>query len=196
MSGGVAAGLLTGRKVLLCHIRLLVQVICVQVYPANQNGIIPNMTSEIIVQTAEELIELGATLGSLLRGGETIELVGDIGAGKTTLTKGLARGMGIAEEVQSPTFTLSRVYDAPNGRRLAHYDFYRLNNAGIMQAELAEVVQDARTVTVIEWAAVVGDVLPDDTLRITICVQADDTRRLELEAGGECSKHIVQELMK
>ena len=104
--------------------------------------------------------------------------------------------MGIAEEVQSPTFTLSRVYDAPNGRRLAHYDFYRLNNAGIMQAELAEVVQDARTVTVIEWAAVVGDVLPDDTLRITICVQADDTRRLELEAGGKCSKHIVQELMK
>ena len=189
-------GLLTGRKVLLCHIRLLVQVICVQVYPANQNGIIPNMTSEIIVQTAEELIELGVTLGSLLRGGETIELVGDIGAGKTMLTKGLARGMGIAEEVQSPTFTLSRVYDAPNGRRLAHYDFYRLNNAGIMQAELAEVVQDARTVTVIEWAAVVGDVLPDDTLRITICVQADDTRRLELEAGGKCSKHIVQELMK
>lgn len=167
-----------------------------QVYPASQNGIIPNMTSEIIVQTAEELIELGVTLGSLLRGGETIELVGDIGAGKTTLTKGLARGMGIAEEVQSPTFTLSRVYDAPNGRRLAHYDFYRLSNAGIMQAELAEVVQDARTVTVIEWAAVVGDVLPDDTLRITICVQTDDTRRLELEAGGECSKHIVQELMK
>ena len=166
MSGGAAAGLLTGRKVLLCHIRLLVQVICVQVYPANQNGIIPNMTSEIIVQTAEEL------------------------------TKGLARGMGIAEEVQSPTFTLSRVYDAPNGRWLAHYDFYRLNNAGIMQAELAEVVQDAQTVTVIEWAAVVGDVLPDDTLRITIRVQADDTRRLELEAGGECSKHIVQELMK
>ena len=109
-----------------------------QVYPANQNGIIPNMTSEIIVQTAEELIELGVTLGSLLRGGETIELVGDIGAGKTTLTKGLARGMGIAEEVQSPTFTLSRVYDAPNGRRLAHYDFYRLNNAGIMQAELLD----------------------------------------------------------
>ena len=129
MSGGIAAGLLTGRKVLLCHIRLLVQVICVQVYPANQNGIIPNMTSEIIVQTAEELIELGVTLGSLLRGGETIELIGDIGAGKTTLTKGLARGMGIAEEVQSPTFTLSRVYDAPNGRRLAHYDLICIANS-------------------------------------------------------------------
>ena len=72
MSGGAAARLLTGRKVLLRHIRLLVQAVCVQVYPANQNGIIPNMTSEIIVQTAEELIELGVTLGSLLRGGETI----------------------------------------------------------------------------------------------------------------------------
>ena len=139
------------------------------------------MTHEVVVQTVDELIALGERIGARLAGGETIELVGDIGAGKTMLTKGLARGMGIAEEVQS---------------RLAHYDFYRLNNAGIMQAELAEVVQDARTVTVIEWAAVVGDVLPDDTLRITICVQADDTRRLELEAGGKCSKHIVQELMK
>ena len=99
MSGGAAARLLTGRKVLLRHIRLLVQAVCVQVYPANQNGIIPNMTSEIIVQTAEELIELGVTLGSLLRGGETIELVGDIGAGKTTLTKGLYwRGQNNADK--------------------------------------------------------------------------------------------------
>ena len=154
------------------------------------------MTHEVVVQTADELIALGERIGARLTGGETIELIGDIGAGKTTLTKGLAHGMGIVEEVQSPTFTLSRVYDAPNGCRLAHYDFYRLNDAGIMQAELAEVVQDARTVTVIEWAAVVGDVLPDDTLRIAIRVQADDTRRLELAAGGKRSKQIVQELMK
>ena len=139
---------------------------------------------------------LGVAIGQAVSGGEVLELVGDIGAGKTTLTKGIARALDINEPVQSPTFTISRVYDSPKGLRLAHYDFYRLNNAGIMQAELAEVVQDARTVTVIEWAAVVGDVLPDDTLRITICVQADDTRRLELEAGGKCSKHIVQELMK
>ena len=154
------------------------------------------MTHEVVVQTVDELIALGERIGARLAGGETIELVGDIGAGKTMLTKGLARGMGIAEEVQSPTFTLSRVYDAPNGRRLAHYDFYRLNDAGIMQAELTEAVQDAQTVAVIEWAAVVGDVLPDDTLRIAIRVQADDTRRLELAAGGKHSKHIVQELMK
>ena len=194
MSGGAVARLLTGRKVLLCHIRLLVQAICVQVYPANQNGIIPNMTSEIIVQTAEELIELGVTLGSLLRGGETIELVGDIGAGKTTLTKGLARGMGIAEEVQSPTFTLSRVYDAPNGRRLAHYDFYRLQDAGIMKMELSEAMCDPQTITVIEWSDVVNDVLPADVLQIIIQTQTDNSRKLILKSSGDKSRRIMEGL--
>ena len=104
--------------------------------------------------------------------------------------------MGIVEEVQSPTFTLSRVYDAPNGCRLAHYDFYRLNDAGIMRAELTEAMQDVRTVTVIEWATVVDDVLPNDVLQITIHVQVDDTRRLELSAGGDSGKRIVQEVAK
>jgi len=64
------------------------------------------MTHEVVVQTADELIALGERIGTRLTGGETIELIGDIGAGKTTLTKGLAHGMGIVEEVQSPTFTL------------------------------------------------------------------------------------------
>ena len=154
------------------------------------------MTHEVVVQTADGLIALGERIGARLTGGETIELIGDIGAGKTTLTKGLAHGMGIVEEVQSPTFTLSRVYDAPNGCRLAHYDFYRLNDAGIMRAELTEAMQDVRTVTVIEWATVVDDVLPNDVLQITIHVQVDDTRRLELSAGGDSGKRIVQEVAK
>jgi tRNA threonylcarbamoyladenosine biosynthesis protein TsaE len=94
--------------------------------------------------------DFGARLGAKLSGGEVIELVGDIGAGKTTFTKGLARGLGVSDDVQSPTFTISRIYETPSGIRLAHYDFYRLQDAGVMQMELAESVCDPHTITVIE----------------------------------------------
>ena len=73
--------------------------------------------------------QLGEAIGRSVSGSEVLELVGDIGAGKTTLTKGIARALGIIEPVQSPTFTISRVYDSPKGLRLAHYDFYRLSEA-------------------------------------------------------------------
>ncbi len=154
------------------------------------------MIHQVILRTADDLTDFGVRLGRTLRGGETIELVGDIGAGKTTLTKGIARGMDIADEVQSPTFTISRVYDAPHNLRLAHYDFYRLEDAGIMQAELNEATQDDRTVTIIEWAAVVSDVLPRDTLRIDIATQADNSRKLTLQSGGAVSEKIITELSR
>ena len=79
--------------------------------------------------------------------------------------------MKITDDVQSPTFTISRNYDAPSGLRLAHYDFYRLRDAGIMKMELDEAMHDPGIVTVIEWSDIVSDVLPADALRIAIAVQ-------------------------
>ena len=152
------------------------------------------MTNKITVQTAAELIELGEKLGALLGGGEVIELAGDIGAGKTTLTKGLARGLQIDDEVQSPTFTISRNYEAADGLRLAHYDFYRLPDAGIMKMELDEAIHDSHTITVIEWSDVVNNVLPTDVLQIVIQVQPDDSRKLTLKSSGEKSYRIVEKL--
>ena len=138
----------------------------------------------------------GARLGALLRGGEVIELVGDVGAGKTTLTKGVADGMRIDEDVQSPSFTISRVYDAPNGLRLAHYDFYRLHDAGIMADELHETMSDPETVTIIEWAEIIAGVLPDDRLTIAITGTASDehARQMTLRAGGKVSQAVVERL--
>ncbi len=147
---------------------------------------------ELSVTSANTMKELGAKIGALVRGGEVIELVGDIGAGKTTLTKGFATALGIDEDVQSPTFTISRVYDSPKGIRLAHYDFYRLHEPGIMRAELDEAVHDASMVTIIEWAEVVADVLPVDTLRITITATAEDSRTAVLSAGGERSQALIE----
>lgn len=137
---------------------------------------------------------LGAKLGAVLRGGETIELVGDVGAGKTTLTKGIATGLGIDEDVQSPTFTISRVYDTPSGLRLSHYDFYRLHDAGIMADELHETINDPKSITIIEWAEIVNGVLPSDRLTIHIVSPTEHMRRIELTANGEKSKMLLENL--
>lgn len=124
--------------------------------------------------------KLGARIGTHLRGGEVIELVGDIGAGKTTFVKGLAMGLGVDDEVQSPSFTISRVYNGRDGLRLVHYDFYRLSDPGIMANEVAEMVDDLQTVTVIEWAAIVEGVLPKHHSTISITAPSETTRRIEL----------------
>jgi tRNA threonylcarbamoyladenosine biosynthesis protein TsaE len=139
---------------------------------------------------------LGAKLGVLLRGGEVIELVGDVGAGKTTLTKGIASGMQIDEDIQSPSFTISRVYDSPDNLRLAHYDFYRLSDAGIMGDELHETLHDPATVTIIEWAQIIAGILPQDHLTITITTTAHDehARRVTIVAGGDKSAALIGKL--
>lgn len=146
------------------------------------------------IPTTEAMRLFGAQIGERCTGGEVIELVGDIGAGKTTFTKGLAEGMGIDEEVQSPTFTISRVYQTEQNIILAHYDFYRLSDPGIMRDELAESVNDPQTVTVIEWATAVKDVLPKDTLTISFETLMGEQREVTLCAGGKKSETLIGEL--
>lgn len=141
-------------------------------------------TKHIEVKSEQEMRALGEKLGGLLKGGEVIELVGDVGAGKTTFTKGLAVGLGIDEDVQSPSFTISRVYDARDGLLLSHYDFYRLNDAGIMANELTETTQDPTAVTVIEWADIVEGVLPEHRLRIEFTAPTETSRNLVLNGNA------------
>lgn len=145
----------------------------------------------IEVRSEVEMKAFGEQLGALLHGGEVIELIGDVGAGKTTLTKGIAKGLGIDEDVQSPSFTISRVYDTPTELRLSHYDFYRLQDAGIMANELQETVNDPHGITIIEWAEVVTGVLPTDRLTIHITSPAENTRRIECQSGGEKSEALI-----
>lgn len=133
------------------------------------------------LQGEQQTRAFGEALGLRLRGGETIELVGDVGAGKTTFTKGLAKGLGIEEDVQSPSFTISRVYEARDDLALAHYDFYRLTDAGILNDELREVMHDSAVVTVIEWADIVEGVLPKDRIRIRFTSPDEQTRLLTID---------------
>lgn len=101
----------------------------------------------------------------------------DLGGGKTTFVRGLARGAGSKDVVASPTFTVSKLYDAP-GFRICHFDFYRLHEAGIMGEEITEVAHDPGIVTVVEWADVVRHVLPEDRLRVVIQQASDGSRQL------------------
>lgn len=139
----------------------------------------------IEVANENETRQLGERLGRLLKGGEVIELVGDVGAGKTTFVKGLAKGLGIEDDVQSPSFTINRMYEARDGLWLAHYDFYRLNDAGIMANELAETSEDPKTITVIEWAGIVEGVLPERRLTVDFVSPTEESRKLTLSGPKE-----------
>jgi tRNA threonylcarbamoyladenosine biosynthesis protein TsaE len=121
---------------------------------------------EHMVDSLDETMRLAVWLGGQLRGGEVLELVGDVGSGKTTFTKGLARGLGVDDDVQSPSFTISRVYVARDGLELHHYDLYRLAEPGIMQYDIAESVQYPKVVTVIEWGETVSGLLPKNRIRL------------------------------
>lgn len=137
--------------------------------------------------------QLGEAIGRSVSGGEVLELVGDIGAGKTTLTKGIARALGINEPVQSPTFTISRVYDSPKGLCLAHYDFYRLGEAGIMGDEIREAADDD-SVIIVEWAGAVDDDLPKDRLVVKITTISEEERLVEFHPGGKKSTELWQKI--
>ena len=127
---------------------------------------------------------LGAKIGANLRGGEVIELVSDLGGGKTTFTRGLVCGTGSTDKVASPTFTISKEYQAPHFT-IAHFDFYRLGEAGIVADELAELAGDPTYVVVVEWGDVAQDVLPPERTTVTIQLQAEDQRHITVSYSAK-----------
>ena len=119
---------------------------------------------------------LGARLGALMRAGDAVALFGELGTGKTTLARGIARGLGFAGEVSSPTFPIVQIYDGPGMRLpLWHVDLYRVGGSD----ELVELgLEDARDdfVLVIEWPERLGDGIWADTLRLELS-RLDDGKR-------------------
>lgn len=136
--------------------------------------------------------QIAGRIGAKCKGGEVIELISDLGGGKTTFVRGLARGLGSPDHVSSPTFMLSKVYTAGD-IRLHHFDFYRLANAGVVGHELNEVLTDPRAVVVVEWADVVRRVLPQRRLRIHLSNTAETSRRLEFTYPKALS-YLVEDL--
>lgn len=133
----------------------------------------------IISHSPSETMDYGQRLAAELRAGDVLALTGDLGAGKTCLVKGIARGLGILQEITSPTFTLINEY--VGGRLpLYHVDLYRLDSAEqALQIGLDDYLgRDG--VTVIEWAEKVESLLPPTTRRLRIEFIADNSRRITL----------------
>jgi tRNA threonylcarbamoyladenosine biosynthesis protein TsaE len=146
------------------------------------------------ILSADKMRDFGVKVGELMTGGEVIELVGDVGTGKTTFVRGLAIGLAVDEQVQSPSFTINRLYDARDGLQLVHYDFYRLGDPGIMRSELDEMLHDKNAVVVVEWADAVSEVLPQDRLTFRIVPDGEHSRTVTFAAGGPTSQMKLEEI--
>ncbi len=143
----------------------------------------------IVLRSPKHTHRLGRCLGALLQGGEVLALFGELGAGKTSLVKGIADGL-LAEptEVSSPTFTLIHEYQ---GRLpLVHTDLYRLTSAQLENTGLNDYV-DGHTVTAIEWADRWGAGLPSDRLDVHLSHRPPATRCAILTARGPAARRLL-----
>ena len=128
------------------------------------------MSRKIITKSENETLELGRRIGERACPGDVIALYGDLGAGKTLLVKGIAKGLDIDEMITSPTFTILQEYE--DGRMpLYHLDVYRIDDPDSMEEIGYFDFVDGRGLTVIEWAGQIEEVLPKRTMRITVLRQ-------------------------
>lgn len=148
------------------------------------------MNKTINVSNVEETIELGKKIGQLLKPGMMITLNGDLGAGKTTFTKGIGQALEINRIINSPTFTILKQYRGKYN--LSHFDAYRLEgqdeNLGF------EEIFDSDDICVVEWPEFIETILPHDRLEITIQRVDDQVRKFELTAIGQRYEDLLGEL--
>lgn len=146
---------------------------------------------EFISDHPEKTMEFSKRLGELLQPGDVIALEGDLGAGKTTFTKGLALGLGVKRNVNSPTFTIIKEYQ---GRLpLFHMDVYRVEDS--FEDLGFDEYFEGNGVTVVEWAHLIDEQLPDELLTINLYLGENDTRRIVLEPKGKRYEELSKEIL-
>ena len=145
---------------------------------------------EVITNNYEETIEYGYKLGKLLSSGDVLLLAGDLGAGKTTFTKGIGKALGITRVINSPTFTIVKEYygDYP----LYHLDLYRLDGLG-SDFDLEEYFE-SDGITVCEWPNNVNEIIPNEYLLIEIFRLEFDKRMIRFTPKGSKYEKIVGDL--
>lgn len=149
------------------------------------------MIFEIIIESLDETNSLASKLANLLEPQDTITLEGDLGAGKTTFTKALAKGLGITRNVNSPTFTIMKQYE---GRLpLNHLDVYRLSDS---EEDLGwDEIFYGDGVTVVEWAHLIEESLPQERLEIEIKRIDENSRKFILKPLGRRFEELCKELL-
>ncbi len=134
------------------------------------------MTTEFVTHSAAETIEVGKIIGSRLRGGDIIAFKGGLGAGKTTITHGIALGMGLRDDVSSPTFAIVNEYIGAK-LSLCHFDMYRISADELESIGFYDYLTDDR-VLAIEWSENIADELPKDIITVEILRTGEDDRRI------------------
>ncbi len=149
---------------------------------------------DIIVYSDEEMQNLGMAIARVLEEGDLVYLVGDLGVGKTTLARGIARGLGYKGRVNSPTFAIMNVYE--NIPPIYHFDFYRLETGDIFDLGLEDYLGRG-DIAVVEWPQVGEKFLPQEALIINIDLIGEDYsrgRKVTVSARGERYRQKVKEL--
>lgn len=145
---------------------------------------------KIVTNSPEKTKEIAYNLGKMLEAGSLVIMTGDLGAGKTTFTQGIALGMGISKNVTSPTFTIMKVYK--NTIPLYHIDAYRLE--GLSQDLGLEEMMEDDGVCVIEWPIFIDERLPKEHLNINLKWIDDNTREITISANGKKYETILEAL--
>ncbi|HRN95978.1 MAG TPA: tRNA (adenosine(37)-N6)-threonylcarbamoyltransferase complex ATPase subunit type 1 TsaE [Candidatus Levybacteria bacterium] len=145
------------------------------------------MNKEIITHSADQTIQFGEEFAQTLQSGDVVCLYGDLGAGKTTLAKGIAKGLGIVTRVISPTFSLVREHNVSvknselKIKKLYHIDLYRLEKKEEIQSiGITDILSDENGVVLIEWAEKLGDLLPKKRIQIEITTLSDAERKIQV----------------
>lgn len=145
---------------------------------------------EFITDTVEATQELAYNIAKVLDAGDVLTLEGELGAGKTAFTKGLAKGLGITRNVNSPTFTIVKEYKGKVP--LYHMDVYRLEDSD-EDIGFSEYF-NGDGISVVEWAQFIEEYLPEERLEITIHYIDENSRRLEFKAFGDRYINILNEI--
>ena len=144
---------------------------------------------EVMSENAEDTQFFSKKLASFLKPGDVLTLEGDLGAGKTTFTKGLAVGLGVSKTVNSPTFTIIKEYQGK--MPLYHMDVYRLEDS---YEDLGfDEYFSGPGVTVIEWAHIIEEQLPNDRLNIFIHHEGNDSRKIIMKPMGDRYEQLCKE---
>ena len=144
----------------------------------------------ITFSNEKEMIDFGEKLAHMMFPGFVLTLQGDLGAGKTTFTKGIWKGLGVKRIINSPTFTIVKIYQGQ--LPLYHFDAYRLEG---QNEELGfEEMFEGEGVCVIEWPQFIGNILPQERLEIHIYKNEDESRRFEFVAIGSQYEKVLKEL--
>ncbi|OGO27255.1 MAG: tRNA (adenosine(37)-N6)-threonylcarbamoyltransferase complex ATPase subunit type 1 TsaE [Chloroflexi bacterium RBG_16_54_11] len=157
--------------------------------------ILDSHSLEIISRSAEQTRRVGMRLGALLKPGDLVALVGDLGSGKTTLVQGIAAGWGSLDPVSSPTFVIVNVYRHSDGLRLFHLDAYRLDGPKEALDLDLDIMLDQGPM-VVEWAERVQPVLPEEGLWVHLNYIDDVQRDLIFSARGQNYEALLARFRK